>query len=136
MNRSRSVITRTTHNVIKKLLIIPIVFSSLHVIMFVIKTYKLDSYIFGGHAIDAASSSATATNKRWAVMMIGGARTYAFTHQSFLWNVVNQTDPPMDVFVSTQYTNSCSVDKLSSVLLEMDSKAWRYHDIIDPGLRL
>jgi hypothetical protein len=105
----------------------PIVFSLIHVIMFPIKTYKLDSYIFGGHAIDAASS-ATATNKRWAVMMIGGARTYAFTRQSFLWNVVNQTDPPMDIFVSTQNTNSCSVDKLSSVLLEMDSKAWRYHD--------
>ena len=119
----------------KKLLIIPIVFSSLlHVIMFPIKTYKHDYYIFdGGHAIDAAASSATATNKRWAVMMIGGARTYACTRQSFLWNVVNQTNPPMDIIVST-VQNSCSVDKLSSVLLEMDSKAWRYHDILEPIL--
>ena len=114
MNWSRSVITRTTHNVMKKLLIIPIVFSSLYVIMFPIKTYKHDYYIFdGGHAIDAAASSATATNKRWAVMMIGGARTYACTRQSFLWNVVNQTNPPMDIIVST-VQNSCSVDKLSS----------------------
>ena len=118
----------------KKLLIIPIVFSSLYVIMFPIKTYKHDYYIFdGGHAIDAAASSATATNKRWAVMMIGGARTYACTRQSFLWNVVNQTNPPMDIIVST-VQNSCSVDKLSSVLLEMDSKALRYHDILEPIL--
>ena len=90
------------------------------------------NYMFGDHApveggepIGAASSF---TNKRWAVMMIGGARTYAFTRDSFLRNIVSQTDPPMDVFVSTQSTNSCSVDWLSAVLLEVDSRAWRYHD--------
>ena len=65
------------------------------------------NYMFGDHApvegrepIGAASSF---TNKRWAVMMIGGARTYAFTRDSFLRNIVSQTDPPMDVFVSTEY---------------------------------
>eukprot|EP00984_Skeletonema_dohrnii_P009953 scaffold3836_cov87-Skeletonema_dohrnii-CCMP3373.AAC.2 len=33
--------------------------------------------------------------KRWAVMMIGSARTYAFARSSFIKNVLNQTDPPM-----------------------------------------
>jgi hypothetical protein len=80
----------------------------------------------GGGDIDTASSVA---NKRWAVMMIGGARTYAFTRESFLRNVVNQTDPPMDIFVSTSSTNSCSVDWISAVLLEMDSRAWRYDEL-------
>ena len=80
----------------------------------------------GGGDIDADSFVA---NKRWAVMMIGGARTYAFTRESFLRNVVNQTDPPMDVFVSTHSTNSCSVDWISAVLLEMDSRAWRYDEL-------
>ena len=92
----------------------------------------LINYMFGDHApveggelIGAASSF---MNKQWAVMMIGGARTYAFTCNLFLRNAISQTDPPMYVFVSTQSTNLCSVDWLSAVLLEADSRAWRYHD--------
>jgi len=78
-------------------------------------------------------NSSLVAHKRWAVMMIGGARTYAFTRKSFIQNVVNQTNPPMDVFVSTSSTTSCSVDSFSSVLLELDSTAWRYHESIEHG---
>lgn len=71
--------------------------------------------------------SSSPVTKRWAVTMIGGARTYAFTRNSFLQNVVNLTYPLMDVFVSTISTYSCSVDSFSAVFLERDSTAWRYH---------
>jgi hypothetical protein len=75
------------------------------------------------------STVASNDMKRWAVMMVGGARTYAFTRESFLRNVVNQADPPMDIFVSTHSNPSCSVDGLSAVLLEMDSTAWLYREM-------
>lgn len=49
------------------------------------------------------SDRATATTKRWAVMMIGGARTYAFTRDSFQRNVIGQlpTGSEMDIFTYT-----------------------------------
>ena len=62
-----------------------------------------------------------AIKKRWAIMMIGGARTYAFTRESFHRHVVHQTEPPMDLFVSTAFSNNNLFGGLSSRLLEMDS---------------
>jgi hypothetical protein len=66
--------------------------------------------------------------KRWAVMLIGGARVYAFTHESFLGNVVNQTDPPMDVFSSTSFGNASLLSALSSELMNMESTDWRFDE--------
>jgi hypothetical protein len=69
-----------------------------------------------------------AIKKRWAIMMIGGARTYAFTRESFLRHVVHQTEPPMDLFVSTAFSNNNLFGGLSSRLLEMDSTKFRYDE--------
>lgn len=67
-------------------------------------------------------------SKRWAIMMIGGARLYAFTRDSFLRNVVNQTDPPMDLFVSTSFSNVSLFSGLSGRLLEMDSTKFSFDE--------
>ena len=65
------------------------------------------------------------TIKRWAVMMVGAGRSYLFTRNSFLQNVVKQTNPPMDLFVFTRKisNSSCLVDLESMRLLENDSTA-------------
>ena len=71
-------------------------------------------------------------HKRWAVLMVGSARTYTFSRLSFIKNVVNQTDPPMDVFTSTEYiydSSPCHIEKHSLDLLEKDSTAMRFHEI-------
>lgn len=71
-------------------------------------------------------------HKRWAVLMVGSARTYTFSRLSFIKNVVNQTDPPMDVFTSTEYiydSSPCQIEKHSLDLLEKDSTAMRFHEI-------
>lgn len=69
------------------------------------------------------------TRKRWAVMMVGAGRSYVFTRNSFMQNVVMQTDPPMDVFAFTEnVTNSsCLINLESMRLLELDSTV-RYLD--------
>jgi len=93
-----------------------------------------------GTPLDKAESHSTikreealVKKKRWAVMMIGSARTYAFARSSFIKNVLNQTDPPMamDVFTSTQSMNnsSCSIEKHSLGLLEKDSTAVRFNQV-------
>jgi len=71
--------------------------------------------------------------KRWAVMMIGSARSYAFSRSSFIENVLHQTDPPMDVFTSTILMNnsSCFIEKHSQELLVKDSTAVRFHQLND-----
>lgn len=68
------------------------------------------------------NSAPTKKSKRWAVMMIGAGRSYAFTRNTFLKKVVNQTHPPMDIFTySYDVSDSCLVDGLSTYLLEQDS---------------
>ena len=69
--------------------------------------------------------------KRWAVMMIGAARSYAFARSSFIENVLHQTDPPMDVFTSTLLvdTSSCFLEQHSLELLKKDSTAVRFHQV-------
>lgn len=56
-------------------------------------------------------------------MMVGAARSYMLTRNSFMLNVVNQSNPPMDVFTFTpKITNpSCLADLESLHLLKMDS---------------
>lgn len=63
------------------------------------------------------------TKKRWAVMMIGAGRSYMFTRNSFIQNVMMQADSPMDVFVFTRKNSnsSCLVDLEAIRLLENDS---------------
>lgn len=78
--------------------------------------------------------------KRWAVMMIGAPRTYAFARQSFIQNVLNQTDPPMDVFTSTESSmvnESCPIEVHSLELLKRDTTAMHFHQAkgILPGRR-
>lgn len=63
------------------------------------------------------------TKKRWAVMLVGAPRSYMITRNSFLQNVVNQSDPPMDIFTLTPKISnpSCLADLESVRMLEMDS---------------
>lgn len=63
------------------------------------------------------------TKKRWAVMMVGAARSYMLPRNSFLQNVVNQSNPPMDVFAFIPKVSNplCLADMESMRLLEMDS---------------
>lgn len=99
-------------------------------------TGLLSQLLKSGGSISSNRTSYVALNKervqpskkRWAVFMIGGARMYAFTRQSFLRNVVNQTDPPMDIFVSTAFSNDSLFSGLSAELLDMDSKLLRFDE--------
>ncbi len=70
------------------------------------------------------------TKKRWAVMMVGAGRSYLFTRNSFMQNVVKQLDPPMDVFTFTKkITNSSCLAELESMrLLELDSTVCRFDE--------
>jgi hypothetical protein len=62
------------------------------------------------------------TEKRWAVLLVGGARTYAFVRDSFLREIVNSPPGhPMDVFAYTFYDNACKLHALSVDLLKEDS---------------
>ena len=76
------------------------------------------------------------TGKRWAVMMIGSARSYAFARSSFIENVLHQTDPPMDVFTSTLLMNasSCLIEIHLLKLLEKDSTVLRFHQMDDKAM--
>ncbi len=68
--------------------------------------------------------------KRWAVMMIGAPRIYSLARQSFIQNVLNQTDPPMDVFTSTESSlvnSSCPIEVHSLELLKRDSTTMHFH---------
>jgi STELLO glycosyltransferases len=68
--------------------------------------------------------------KKWAVLMIGGARTYAVCRESITKNVLLQTDPPMDMFTySFHHQNqSCHLDNLGLDILDRDSKMIHYDD--------
>jgi hypothetical protein len=83
--------------------------------------YELIFFQFG-FAVDKDSIT---DHKRWAVMMIGGARTYAYTQDSFTQNVVNQAYPPMDVFVSSHFNNLSRAEILSFNLLVDDSTEYQ-----------
>jgi len=87
-------------------------------------------FLKGSYGMKAHLLKSNPTNKRWAVMMVGAGRTYMFTRNSFMQNVVKQSDPPMDVFVFTKnITNSsCLVDLESMRLLELDSTAIHFDE--------
>ena len=75
--------------------------------------------------------------KRWAVMMIGSPRTYAFARTSFIQNVLNQTHPPMDmdIFTSTSLktnSSSCPLESHGLQLLQDDSTVLHIHNISEP----
>ena len=44
------------------------------------------------------TTTTTPRPKRWAIMMMGGARTYAFARESFWKNFLGQTDLEYDIF--------------------------------------
>ena len=69
------------------------------------------------------------TGKRWAVLMIGAVRSYTFARSSLMQNVIYQTDPPMDIFSSTEMVSnsSCHIEGLSLEHLEKDSSFLRFH---------
>lgn len=62
--------------------------------------------------------------KRWAVMMIGGARTYAMCRESFFENLAKQTDSQIDIFSYTfagSKEKDCPFDSLGLHHLDLDS---------------
>lgn len=59
-------------------------------------------------------------SKEWAVVLIGGVRTYAFVRDSFLQHVVNAVDPGMDVAAYTFYDQNCAVEAFSMNNLARD----------------
>ncbi len=62
--------------------------------------------------------------KRWAVILIGGSRTYSFARESFLKHVVHAPAHPMDVFAAVPFFDrNCTLDAFSLNLLQSDSKA-------------
>jgi hypothetical protein len=59
--------------------------------------------------------------KRWAVLVVGGSRTYAFARDNFLQYIVNAPPSiPMDVFSYTYYDRKCSFFALSAIFLKED----------------
>jgi hypothetical protein len=70
-------------------------------------------------------------------MMVGARRSYLFTRNSFIQNVVKQSDPPMDVFTFTKkITNSSCLAELESMrLLELDSTVCHFDENYREGER-
>jgi hypothetical protein len=67
------------------------------------------------------SNEPSRQNARWAVLLLGGPRTYAYARASFMRHVVQVVDPPMDIFSYTFYDKDCVVDAFSLNKLEEDS---------------
>lgn len=92
------------------------------------------------HAHDESTTSQVKpkhARKRWAVLQTGGARTYATCRDSFMRNIVHQTDPPMDVFTITFHhsDDNCHFDALGVDMLDRDSKSIMYDNVIVPKAR-
>jgi len=86
--------------------------------------------LIGSDGIEEYHPKDVPTKKRWAVMIAGAGRTYMLTRNSFLQNVVKQSNPPMDVFVFTKNisNSSCLVELESMRLLEIDSTMIYFDD--------
>jgi hypothetical protein len=84
----------------------------------------------GGIKVYLLKTTGPTKKQKWAVMMVGAGRSYLFTRNSFMQNVVKQSEPPMDVFTFTKkITNSsCLADLESMRLLQLDSTVCRFDE--------
>ena len=77
------------------------------------------------------TTTTTPRPKRWAIMMMGGARTYAFARESFWKNFLGQTDLEYDIFSYSFFhsaADTCHIDTLGLHLWELDSTVMHIDD--------